>query len=78
MTPERLATFTNADEQTEAQVHRDHRGGATVRLVDLDSGEDKARIDVPSPSQGFLFPAPGWDRDIYYQSMTTIARVSVK
>lgn len=39
MTPERLATFTNADEQTEAQVHRDHRGGATVRLVDLDSGE---------------------------------------
>ena len=47
-------------------------------VLDLDSGEDKARVDVPSPSQGFLFPAPGWDRDIYYQSMTTIARVSVK
>ena len=47
-------------------------------VLDLDSGEDKARVDVPSPSQGFLFSAPGWDRDIYYQSMTTIARVSVK
>ena len=47
-------------------------------VLDLDSGEDKARVDVPSPSQGFLFPAPGWDRDVYYQSVTTIARVAVR
>ena len=38
---------------------------------------DKARVDIPSPSQGFLFPAPGFTRDIYYQSLTTIARVAV-
>jgi hypothetical protein len=46
-------------------------------VLDLDSGADKARVDVPSPSQGFLFPAPGFARDVYYQSLTTIARVTV-
>ena len=46
-------------------------------VLDLDTGEDRARVDVPSPSQGFLFPAPGFARDVYYQSLTTIARVSV-
>ncbi len=40
-------------------------------------GEEKARVAVPSPSQGFLFPAPGFGRDVYYQSLTTIARVAV-
>ena len=32
---------------------------------------------LPSPSQAFLFPAPGFERDVYYQSLTTIARVAV-
>jgi hypothetical protein len=47
-------------------------------VLDLDTGADKARVDVPSPSQGFLFPAPGFERDVYYQSLTTIARVEVR
>jgi hypothetical protein len=46
-------------------------------VVDLDTGADKARVEVPSPSQGFLFNAPGFARDVYYQSLTTIARVAV-
>jgi hypothetical protein len=46
-------------------------------VLDLDTGADKARVDIPSPSQAFLFPAPGFDRDVYYQSLTTIARVAV-
>ena len=46
-------------------------------VLDLDSGEDRARVEVPSPVQAFMFPAPGWDRDVYYQSLTTIARVVV-
>jgi hypothetical protein len=45
-------------------------------VLDLDSGADKARVAVPSPSQAYLFPAPGFDRDIYYQSLTTIARIA--
>jgi hypothetical protein len=52
---------------------------AADRLVvlDLDSGSEKARVEVPSPTQGYLFPAPGFGRDVYYQSLTTIARVAV-
>ncbi len=52
-------------------------GSDQLVVVDLDTGADKARVDVPSPSQGFLFPAPGFERDVYYQSLTTIARVTV-
>lgn len=52
-------------------------GGDQLVVLDLDTGEDKARAPVPSPSQGYLFPAPGFDRDVYYQSLTTIARVAV-
>ncbi len=55
------------------------RAGADQLVVlDLDSGAEKARVEVPSPIQGFLFPAPGFGRDVYYQSLTTIARVAVK
>jgi hypothetical protein len=52
-------------------------GSDQLVVVDLDSGADKARVDVPSPSQAYLFPAPGFARDVYYQSLTTIARVVV-
>ena len=52
-------------------------GRDALVVLDLDSGEEKARVDVPSPSQGFLFPAPGFGRDVYYMSLTTIARVAV-
>ena len=52
-------------------------GGDQLVVLDLDSGAEKARVDVPSPIQGFLFPAPGFGRDVYYQSLTTIARVRV-
>jgi hypothetical protein len=46
-------------------------------VLDLDTGAEKARTAVPSPSQAFMFPAPGFGRDVYYQSLTTIARVVV-
>jgi hypothetical protein len=52
-------------------------GSDQLVVLDLDTGEDKARVAVPSNSQAFLFPAPGWKRDVYYQSLTTIARVAV-
>jgi len=53
-------------------------GRDSLVVLDLDTGGDKARVRVPSPSQAFLFPAPGFGRDFYYQSMTTIARVAVE
>jgi hypothetical protein len=53
------------------------RGGDQLVVLDLDTGAEKARVAIPSPIQGFLFPAPGFGRDLYYQSLTTIARVRV-
>jgi len=50
---------------------RDH-----LPVLDLDTGAEKARTAVPSPTQAFLFPAPGFGRDLYYQSLTTIVRIA--
>jgi hypothetical protein len=52
-------------------------GSDQLVVLDLDSGAEKAGVEVPSPSQAFLFPAPGFGRDLYYQSLTTVARVVV-
>lgn len=52
-------------------------GNDQLVVLDLDSGAEKARVAVPSPAQGFMFPAPGFGRDVYYQSITTVARVVV-
>ncbi len=52
-------------------------GSDQLVVLDLDTGAEKARVSIPSSSQGFLFPAPGFGRDVYYQSLTTIARVVV-
>ena len=52
-------------------------GRDSLVVLDLDSGEEKARVQVPSAAQGFLFPAPGFRRDLYYQSITTVARIEV-
>jgi hypothetical protein len=52
--------------------------GDELVVLDLDSGAEPGRVAVPSPSQGYLFPAPGFGRDVYYQSLTTIARVAVR
>ncbi len=52
-------------------------GSDSLVVLDLDTGAEKARVEVPSASQGFLFPAPGFGRDVYYQSITTIARIVV-
>jgi hypothetical protein len=52
-------------------------GHDSMVVLDLDTGAEKGRVDVPSPSQAFLFPAPGFDRDLYYLSMTSMARITV-
>jgi hypothetical protein len=52
-------------------------GSDELVVLDLDSGVEKARTAVPSPSQAYLFSAPGFGRDIYYQSLTSVARVAV-
>lgn len=48
-----------------------------VLVVDIEYGTERGRARVPSLMQSVVFPAPGFDRDLYWCSMTTIARVAV-
>jgi hypothetical protein len=46
-------------------------------VLDVATGEEKARADTGSPVQSVLFPCPGFGRDLYVCSFTTVARVRV-
>lgn len=49
--------------------------GDALVVVDIATGETRARVDVQSPAQSVVFGAPGPARDFYYVSLSTIARV---
>lgn len=48
-----------------------------VVVLDVETGEERARADTGSPVQSVLFPAPGFGRDLYCCSFTTLSRVTV-
>lgn len=48
-----------------------------VVVLDIESGTEIGRSGVPTLMQSVVFPAPGFDRDIYWATMSTIARVAV-
>ncbi|SCY29345.1 hypothetical protein [Desulfoluna spongiiphila] len=50
------------------------RGDASV-VLDVESGEEKARVNMNTLFQGVIFSAPGWRRDYYYVTFDTVARV---
>ncbi|MGB8859544.1 MAG: hypothetical protein WCC60_09820 [Ilumatobacteraceae bacterium] len=56
--------------------HDATRNADQVVIVDLETGAEIARADTGSPIQSVLFLAPGFDRDFYYCSFTTLARIS--
>jgi hypothetical protein len=47
-----------------------------VLVLDVGTGVERGRASVPSPFQSVLFPCPGWNRDVYYCSFSTVARVA--
>jgi hypothetical protein len=54
------------------------RGSADqVVVVDIESGAERARCPVPSLFQSVLFPAPGFARDLYWCTFSTLARLEV-
>jgi hypothetical protein len=59
----RLATRTSRDE---------------VVVVDIATGEERGRAAVPTLLQSVVFPAPGFGRDLYWCTMTTLARIEVR
>lgn len=60
-------------------VTNDHDPSAMrddVVVLDIETGQERVRVDSGSPVQSVLFPAAGFERDLYYCSFTTIARIS--
>ena len=53
-------------------------GGDDVLVLDIESGAEIARAHVPGMFQSVLFPAPGWDRDLYWCTFSTVARLQVR
>jgi hypothetical protein len=49
-----------------------------VIVLDIETGAERARAEVPSMFQSVLFPAPGFGRDLYWCTFSTIARVAVE
>ena len=49
-----------------------------VVVLDIETGDERARVDTGSPVQSVLFAAPGFDRDLYVCSFTTVSRVAVR
>jgi hypothetical protein len=54
------------------------RSGDDVVVVDIETGEERARARVPSLFQSVLFPAPGFARDLYWCTFSTLARLEVR
>ena len=49
-----------------------------IVVRDVASGAERLRVATGSPVQSVLFPAAGFDRDLYYCSFTTVARVAAR
>lgn len=53
------------------------RYGDDVVVLDIETGAERARARVPSMFQSVLFPAPGVERDLYWCTFSTLARLEV-
>lgn len=56
----------------------DYRNGREhIAVLDIETGAVKARVRIGWLSQGVVFPCVGWDRDVYWTTPNTLARLSV-
>jgi hypothetical protein len=51
--------------------------GEEVVVLDITTGQERARVRVGGLTQGVVFPSVGWARDFYWCSMGRLARVFV-
>lgn len=56
--------------------HDGERMADQVVVLDIETGAELARADTGSPLQAVVFPAVGWDDDVYVTSMSTLTRVA--
>ena len=55
--------------------HDAERGVDQAVVLDVDTGAELARVDTGSPLQGVLFPAVGFDRDVYLCTFSHVTRL---
>lgn len=53
------------------------RNAEQAVVLDITTGAERARADTGSTVQSVLFPAPGFGRDFYACSFTTVSHLSV-
>jgi hypothetical protein len=54
------------------------RLGEEVVVLDMETGNERGRVRVGGLNQGVVFPSVGWGRDLYWCSMSKLARVFVQ
>ena len=54
------------------------RFGDSSVVLDIESGAEKGRATLNSLSQGVVFSSPGWARDFYYLTFSSVSRVEVR
>jgi hypothetical protein len=47
-----------------------------IVVLDIETGDERLRVDAGSPVQSVVFPAAGFGRDFYYCSFAAVTRVS--
>lgn len=52
------------------------RGTEQIVVLDIETGEERGRVDTGSPVQSVVFPAVGFDRDLYWVSFFMLSRIS--
>ncbi len=50
-------------------------GKDNLLVIDIETGEEKARVATKSPTANGMFLSTGWNKDVYYCSISSIARV---
>jgi hypothetical protein len=53
------------------------RAADEVVVLDIETGQERTRRAVPTMFQSVLFPAPGFERDVYWVTFSTLARLEV-
>ena len=72
-----MIRFPDTGELVTADYDRDRMADQIV-ILDIETGTELARADTGSPVQSVVFPCPGFDRDLYVCSFTTLSHVRVK
>jgi hypothetical protein len=72
-----MVLFGDTGELVTADHHADTMSEDLV-VLDIETGGERLRIASGSAVQSVLFPAVGWDRDIYYCSFAGLARLAVR